>query len=67
MINKLKVSPHNSPHKDSYQYNGEIFDNQSVINKSVHTKKLLCESLGLIFAHLISLSSFLLSQTLPLN
>jgi len=40
MINKLKVSPHNSPHKDSYQYNGEIFDNQSVINKSVHTKKL---------------------------
>ena len=43
MISKLKVSPHNSPHKDPHQYNGETIDNQSISDKPVNTKKLFIE------------------------
>jgi tRNA-2-methylthio-N6-dimethylallyladenosine synthase len=41
-----QVSPHNSPPKNPYDFNGELIDNQQVKSENSSNRKLLIESYG---------------------
>ena len=46
MYNKTDISPHDSPHKDPHQYNGEVIDNQQDRIIKSNGKKIYVESYG---------------------
>jgi len=43
MYNKTDISPHDSPHKDPHQYNGEVIDNQQDSIIKSNGKKIYLE------------------------